>query len=82
MTCCERFISWWTLIPPSRSAASAPPEARNQPRVSVRGAAADHQQAADQRVAIAHRMQEQKRRRRRLVGIAPQAVRAERIDEK
>src|SRR6476659_4019670 len=27
MSRCEGFISWWTLIPPSRSAASAPPDA-------------------------------------------------------
>src|SRR5271166_236122 len=33
MSCCERFISWCTLVPPSKSAASAPADARNQPRV-------------------------------------------------
>ena len=65
MSRCERGILSWTLIPPSRSAASAPPEARNQPRY-LDPACCRHQQPADQRVAIAHRAKQELRRRRRL----------------
>lgn len=41
-----------------------------------------HQQSADQRIAVAHRTQQELCRRGRLVGIAPEAIRSERIDEK
>ena len=82
ISCCERFISSWTLIPPSKSAASAPAEARNQPRVFLATQRCGREQPTDQRIAIAHRPQQQLRRRRRLVRIAPEPVRSQRVDEK
>jgi hypothetical protein len=56
---------------------------RKEPTAGVAAAQrCRREQAADQGVAIAHRPQQQSRRRRRLVRVAPDSVRANGIDEK
>ena len=80
MSRCERFISRWTLIPPSRSAASAPPDARNQPRVS-RPRRAAVASSPPMRVRGSPSTAALAASSHRLVGIAREPVRADGVDE-
>ena len=62
MSCCERFISWCTLVPPSR-VGRVGAGGREEPAAGVsatqrRGG----EQPADQCIAVAHRPQQQLRR--------------------